>query len=234
MTVHHHRPYVISLLFASALVAGSAFGYSRMAEKEVLIEPLPLQIPLPMAAAAEVPDAVPAVPETRPRGTFGSPIARARERVLKKPFGMYITPETSPVENDRFTGYHVGVDFETFASEQDADVPVFAICDGPVLLKTMAKGYGGLLVQECDLADRKVQIIYGHVLLESVTAIAGQELQAGERIASLGRGYTEETDGARKHLHLGIHDGERINVRGYVKEQGDETDWLDAMNYIAP
>jgi hypothetical protein len=30
----------------------------------------------------------------------------------KKPFGIYITPENSPVQPENFTGYHTGIDVE--------------------------------------------------------------------------------------------------------------------------
>lgn len=40
------------------------------------------------------------------------PIAEFEKRITKKPFGIYITPQNSPVQPERFTGYHTGVDVE--------------------------------------------------------------------------------------------------------------------------
>lgn len=163
---------------------------------------------------------------------FGLPMSDALARVTKKPFGLHITPETSPVENDRFSGYHVGVDFETFAEEQDIEIPIAAICDGPLILKKQANGYGGVAVQACKLDGEDVTIVYGHLALESIAAIVGQELKRGEQIGRLGQGYSEETDGVRKHLHLGIHQGSTLELRGYVQNEEEVSAWLDAQNHL--
>jgi len=40
------------------------------------------------------------------------PVNQFFARITKKPFGVYITPETSPVQPEKFTGYHTGVDVE--------------------------------------------------------------------------------------------------------------------------
>src|SRR5688572_4987589 len=83
--------------------------------------------------------------------TLFPPIGAAASRVTKKPFGIEIHPQTSPVPGDRFDGFHVGVDFETFEDEAEIDVPVYAACEGPLLFKKQAKGYGGVAVQRCGL-----------------------------------------------------------------------------------
>src|SRR3989338_10346295 len=48
---------------------------------------------------------------------FGPPLDNSSERVTKKPFGKYITPADSPVQPERFSGYHTGADFEVFSNE---------------------------------------------------------------------------------------------------------------------
>ena len=144
-----------------------------------------------------------------------APIADANGRITKKPFGIYITPQTSPVQPERFTGYHTGVDFETLPSEQNIDVPIYAVCAGKLLAKEWASGYGGLAVQACQLAGQNVTIIYGHLQLASITATVGQQLAAGQQLGILGKGYSTETDGERKHLHLGIH---RDSQRQFSRE----------------
>src|SRR3990167_7147055 len=38
------------------------------------------------------------------------PISDWLSRITKKKFGQYITPQTSPVQPERFTGYHTAAD----------------------------------------------------------------------------------------------------------------------------
>ncbi len=158
---------------------------------------------------------------------FISPLLRAGERVTKKPFGMVITPETSPVQPERFWGYHAGTDFETFEEEAEADVVVRAICSGPVLLKQRASGYGGVVVQRCFRGQEPMTIIYGHLRLKSVEKVVGEELFAGEALGLLGTGESQETDGERKHLHVGIRSGSEVDIRGYVVSKPELEEWID-------
>lgn len=160
------------------------------------------------------------------------PIANALLRLTKKPFGIYITPKTSPVQPEKFTGYHTGIDFETTPAEANIDVPIFAACDGKLLMKKYATGYGGVAVQSCILDNNPVTIIYGHLRLSSVIPNIGDSLKAGDKIAVLGTGYSTETNGERKHLHFGIHKGTSVNILGYVQKQSDLSGWLDAQQYL--
>ncbi|HBH46156.1 MAG: hypothetical protein A2445_03640 [Candidatus Jacksonbacteria bacterium RIFOXYC2_FULL_44_29] len=161
------------------------------------------------------------------------PIADALSRIAKKPFGIKISPQNSPISPERFSGYHTGVDFETLATEKDTAVPVYAICTGSLTLKKWVSGYGGVVVQKCQLENQTVTVIYGHLKLESVKAsVDDLEISAGDQLGILGQGYTAETDGERKHLHLGIHQGTAINIRGYVQTQPELDDWLDPQKYL--
>jgi murein DD-endopeptidase MepM/ murein hydrolase activator NlpD len=163
---------------------------------------------------------------------FALPISDAASRITKKPFGIYVTPQNSPVSPERFTGYHTGVDFETTPAEANIDVPIFAICDGKLLLKESASGYGGVAVESCMLDGSPITVIYGHIKITSVTASVGDDLSKGEQIAVLGKGYSSETDGERKHLHLGIHKGTGINILGYVQNKSQLADWLNFADYL--
>ncbi|MCX6797006.1 MAG: M23 family metallopeptidase [Candidatus Doudnabacteria bacterium] len=145
------------------------------------------------------------------------PISNFQERVTKKPFGIYITPENSPIAPERFSGFHTGTDFETTADEQNIDIPIFAICQGPLALKKYASGYGGVAVQQCQINNEVVTVIYGHLKLSSIMQKTGATIKAGDQIALLGKGFSAETDGERKHLHLGIHKGAEINLLGYAQ-----------------
>lgn len=145
---------------------------------------------------------------------------------------MYITTKNSPVQPERFSGYHTGVDFETFPDEQNVDVPVYAICPGPLLQKKWATGYGGVMVQQCTIADEPVTVIYGHIRLSSITFTAGEQIESGKKLGVLGTGYSTETDGERKHLHLGIHKGTAVNILGYVQKKAELSNWLDAQVFL--
>lgn len=163
---------------------------------------------------------------------FISPISRAAERVTKKPFGIYVSPSASPVSPERFTGYHTAVDFEILSGEEDADVSVFAICDGEIVYKGNVDGYGGLVIQRCAWENQPVTVLYGHVRLSGIPKGVGENLTAGEQVGFLGEGYTPETDQERKHLHLGIHKGSALEFRGYISEEARLGEWLDVRQYI--
>ena len=160
------------------------------------------------------------------------PLSSAIARVTKKPFGIYITPKNSPVSPEKFTGYHTGVDFEIFPGEENKDVAVWSICDGTLLIKKSASGYGGVAVELCKIKGQDVTIVYGHLKLSSIGFKAGQKISAGETIGLLGKGYSNETAGERKHLHLGIHRGANINLLGYVPSKNQLSDWLNALDYL--
>jgi len=163
---------------------------------------------------------------------FQPPLDRAAERVTKKPFGIYITPQNSPVQPERFQGYHTGTDFEIFPEELDADVPVRTICPGKIAVKRFASGYGGVLVQNCTLDNQPITVVYGHLKLASISKNTGDQLDAGEEIGILGRAYSPETDGERKHLHLGIHKGTSINILGYVQNKNELSGWVDPCEFV--
>ncbi len=162
-----------------------------------------------------------------PEKAFGIPIANAKDRVTIKPFGLYVTKANSPVQPERFAGYHTGVDFETFDNEKERDIAIYAICDGPLLLKKWAAGYGGVVVQKCLVENEVVTVIYGHLRILSISQEIGHELKKGEQLGVLGKGYSGETDNERKHLHLGIHKSATIDIRGYVLGESDLKQWLD-------
>ena len=62
--------------------------------------------------------------------TLAFPLSNAPSRMTKIFYGTYVTPTSSPVMPERFTGYHTGVDLETTLAEANSDVPVSSICDG--------------------------------------------------------------------------------------------------------
>jgi len=163
---------------------------------------------------------------------FQPPLDRASDRVTKKPFGIFVTPQNSPVQPEKFRGYHTGADFEIFPEELDADVPVRAVCAGKLQAKKYATGYGGVAVESCDLNGQPITVIYGHLKLASVNSSVGTDLKAGDAIGVLGKAYSAETSGERKHLHLGFHKGASVNILGYVQNKAELSGWIDPCLYI--
>jgi len=144
---------------------------------------------------------------------------------------MHITPVTSPVQPDKFIGYHTGVDMEIFPEEFEDEVPVRAVCAGKLVLKKNATGYGGVAVEACQLEGKPVSILYGHLRLASIKKKTGDKVEAGEVIGRLGKDKSSETDGARKHLHLSIHTGPKNELKGYTQAAENLSEWLDPCRY---
>src|SRR3989344_4494577 len=81
---------------------------------------------------------------------IAQPIDQALNRATPLSFGVHVTPdsEENPIKPpERFSGYHVGLDFEISTEELEKEVSVYAICTGTVAYSGFAEGYGGLLVQ---------------------------------------------------------------------------------------
>lgn len=154
------------------------------------------------------------------------PVAEFVQRITKKKFGTYITPATSPVQPERFSGYHTGVDVEY--GDVSGDVPVVAIANGVVEFSGTASGYGGVLAISHSINGEKYVAVYGHLDPESISK-KGAKILAGERIGVLGDGGTKETDGERKHLHLSIHKGTSVVLLGYSKTKDGLSDWIDPL-----
>lgn len=139
-------------------------------------------------------------------------------RIIKKPFGIYITPKNSPVQPEKFSGYHTGVDVEY--EDVESEVPVYSVCDGEIITAGHVNGYGGVIGMKCD----QDFVIYGHLNPNSFTS--KKNVKLGDKIGQLGKGYSMETDGERKHLHFGIHKN-TLDLRGYVKTETELEGWYD-------
>lgn len=160
------------------------------------------------------------------------PLREYSKRITKKPFGIYITPETSSVESERFRGYHTGVDFEIFDEEVNERILIKAICDGPVRMRQHVNGYGGVFVQECKIGEERVTVLYGHLDSDSVIHALNADVSYGDIIGVLGEHESAHTDGERKHLHLSIYKGEFIEVRGYVSSEDELVSWIDPCDIL--
>lgn len=146
--------------------------------------------------------------------------------ITKKPFGIFITPETSPVQPERFRGYHTGAD-----AELPADTPVVAIAGGLVVRSGRVSGYGGLVVLEHEVAGERVRSLSGHLDPASLTPV-GSSVRAGQPIGKLGDASSAETDGARAHLHFGLYRGRGVNVAGYASTKEALAAWYDPVEFL--
>ncbi len=232
----HHFIHLSGIVAIVAVAASASFAYVDISTQAA--EVVPTNDPIMTESTIETTPSVEivveeALPESEAESVIetklGLPMTDAFARVTKKTFAFEVHPETSPVPNDRFNGFHVGVDFEVFDDEHDIDVPVYAICDGPLLLKGFAKGYGGYALQSCEIDGEKVTVVYGHLHLERIEFSPKELMTRGQTVGVLGKGHSKETDGVRKHLHLGIHRGTEIDIRGYVKETDEIDKWIDPL-----
>lgn len=161
--------------------------------------------------------------------TLIAPTAEFTQRITKKPFGIYITPATSPVQPERFSGYHTGVDVEY--GDTTSDVPVLAMAEGTVVVSRLTSGYGGMVAIRHTLANKDVVAIYGHLDPASLPAV-GASLKAGQGIGILGDDKSAETDGERKHLHFAIHNGSEADIRGYVSSKSELSGWTNPLDVL--
>lgn len=155
------------------------------------------------------------------------PVENFREGVLYKDYGLYVSPSNSPVEGERFTGYHTGLDIE---SMEDIDTSVLAVEDGVVEFRDVVDGYGGVLILSHEIDGEVYSFLYGH--LDPDSMILEDRVEKGEEIGVLGEGFSEETDGERKHLHLGVKPGVDLDARGYVASEDELLEWIDPMSFF--
>ncbi len=154
---------------------------------------------------------------------FVSPIAEYKQRNTKKRFGDYI--------QDRFTGYHVGDDIE-YTDAPNQDIPIYSIADGVIDYKGWVSGYGGLLRVRYQLESKTIHALYGHIALESSSLQVGESVRAGQFLANLGKGESDETDGERKHLHFGLYEGTAKRINGYEQTQSTVANWINPRQFL--
>ncbi|HEX8923349.1 MAG TPA: M23 family metallopeptidase [Patescibacteria group bacterium] len=152
------------------------------------------------------------------------PVKDYLKRITKKPFGIYVTPQNSPVKPERFTGYHTGADAEFTDIAEKVDVK--AAAPGTVIYSAWTSGYGGLIAIAHNFNGQKFITLYGHLAPSSLIA-KGAVVNTGDTIGQLGKGFSVETDGERKHLHFAVLKGSTLNVRGYVQKKSDLGQWFD-------
>jgi hypothetical protein len=166
---------------------------------------------------------------------FSAPISDWKNRIIKKPFGIKISPQNSPVQPERFSGYHTGTDFEIKPGELNTKVYVNAICDGEIIEKRLVSGYGGVFVQSCKFNEYPITVLYGHISFSNeFSPKKGEAIEKGQLLASLADDKSSESGGERKHLHLSIHKGEKIELRGYAQNKAALQTWIDPETLLSP
>lgn len=98
-----------------------------------------------------------------------------------------------------------------------------------MVLARRASGYGGVVAVRHTINNQPHIVIYGHLDPASLPPV-GKQLSAGEVIGNLGKGFSNETDGERKHLHLAILGGDKIDLRGYVQSKAELSRWIDPVS----
>ena len=145
-------------------------------------------------------------------------IDQAQERIGENSFGIF-------KEN---RGYYTGIAFESFEDEREGkEVPVYVFCEGLLVEKRFAKGYGGIAIQKCMLEGQTVHVLYAHMDIDSIELNIGDELTPGTQLGNLGGHESAETDRAAKQLHFEIRKGIKPDIQGYVQTKEELTGWID-------
>lgn len=168
-------------------------------------------------------------PTISPTPSLFPPTVEFKQRITKKRFGTYVSPENSPVSPERFTGYHTAVDVE-FGDTND-DIPVHAITSGTVVYSGWVSGYGGLIIIRHIIDNNQYNVVYGHLRSANLLPV-NTSVTANQIIGYLGNAYSRDTDNERKHLHFGIPKGDEIQFLGYVPTRSQLSGWIDPLSII--
>lgn len=205
-------------------------------QRKMALLPAPSPSPLAQEVASPSPSTSTGVPAAQPTETptqvaemVHEPVPGFVSRITTKPFGLYVSPQSSPVDPERFTGYHCGADAEY--ADVTGVVPVVALAAGTVVRSGEADGYGGFVVIRHTLSGATYRVIYGHLKPYDLPVV-GDTVAGGQRLGELGAGYSSETDNERRHLHLGIHKGDGATIKGYVQGKQELDEWVDPASFF--
>lgn len=178
------------------------------------------QVPTPSL----LPSTIPISPTSGPiTDKLSEPISEFKQRVTKKNFGTYVTPQNSPIKPEKFTGFHTAVDVEY--ENTMSDISVYSIDDGQIIYSGQVNGYGGFIA----IQYSQYIGIYGHLRPKSLFPNKSA-VKKGDTIGILGTGYSPQTDGERKHLHFAILKGSKLDFRGYVESKSELSQWLNPLD----
>ena len=222
----HWKLSILLLAFLTLAIAGILFftNDENMSQPNNLVS---------STTTSVVIDAVPtryaASQQIESKNALAEPIRDFRGRVTKKPFGIFIAKQNSPIEPERFSGYHTGIDveYEDIAN----DVPVYAIAECEIVLSRIVSGYGGVVMISFELNGTTHTALYGHIRPSSLPVV-GEGYKKGDQLAVLGTGYSDETDGERRHLHFAILAGNSLNIKGYTQSESELSGWIDPLTIL--
>lgn len=159
------------------------------------------------------------------KGQVYLPVKNFYNNQTVNPFGVY--------RNGRFVGYHSGVDIEVDPEDLDKNVPVYAIYDGEVIRVSEAGGYGGVVAIKHNFEGNKdLTSIYGHLRLRDIKISEGSKILGGDLIGYLGAAYSSETAAERKHLHFGLNKSSNLDIKGYVDNLEELSNWLSPKIFM--
>lgn len=119
---------------------------------------------------------------------------------------------------------------EFFKKKISASIEVRAIMDGTIINKLSVSRYGGIILEKAEIDDQPVIILYGHVDLDSSTK--EKEVKKDDPLAILAPANNSKSGYERKHLHLGIIKGNKIDYRGYVQSIKELSSWIDSEIFL--
>jgi murein DD-endopeptidase MepM/ murein hydrolase activator NlpD len=93
-------------------------------------------------------------------------------------------------------------------------------------------GYGGLIVLETSVNGEKYTLYYGHIDITNSTLKKDDTIKAGEKLANLSPACSTASGGERKHLHFGIRKGTTIDIRGYVPNKIELSNWINPKVFL--
>lgn len=175
------------------------------------------------------------IPQSVSASTWQYPLEKTLQREQYKKFAQYIDSafyeNTQNLYPSKFTGFHAGVDLEIFPEELNQLVPLSAISRGEIIYYGNVQGYGGLILQKL---ENGYTVLYGHLKLNQNLTKVGDTVKTGDAIAYLGDAASSETEGERKHLHLGLYRGTDNYFKGYeINKTALLEKWIDPLNFIA-
>ena len=218
------RVVITGSLLVLILIAGLLTWYLvRHNAKDAMHPATSTQSAKPQTTAP-APQPAPA-PQTAPE--LVAPIDQFKERITKKNFGTYVTPQNSPVQPERFQGYHAGVDVEY--GDVTTEVPVRAIAAGTVTYAGWVSGYGGAVIIRHQISGAAHAVLYGHLDPAALPAV-GANVSQSQQIGHLGQAYSRQTDGERRHLHFAVLAGVSNDFRGYSPTQAGLSAWINPLS----
>lgn len=171
--------------------------------------------------------------EPKSESKYFYPISDYNNRIKYRWYSKQVNANDAvPYCGAQFAGLHNADDLEATEAEQNPEVPVYSISDATVNSISTVSGYGGLIVLSANIENQLYMVYYGHVNLSSSPLAVGQSVKAGDFIANLGKGCTQEAGGERKHLHFSIRKGTAVDVRGYVGSVQEVQNWVNPKEFL--